>query len=303
MAAAARSRGPIDRPARRGARSPKSSRLAGVAAKQSVSPKGMTAKVTSAGKSAMHRARGSGGAVGVRGDEVLLPDHLHRVGGGVERAGEAERDLAVGHARGRVDAGDEEERGEEHAGDLRGDGRRLGAGRAASRTKRDRVGDDAAVEDACAGRCGASALLEAVDRAAAADDAAERRARLSQRDQHRELRAERRAISRREPASVDAAEDAAATRRGRRGASGGQEHDQPHDGARQVDDGAVRADAVLDHRALAAVGPGGDRRHVQQEQDDDEDLDDREDELDARSCHRLRLARRPRRATAAARRR
>ena len=46
--------------------------------------------------------------------------------------------------------------------------------------------------------------------------------------------------------------------------------------AEDLDDGAVGADAVLDHRALAAVGPGEDRGQVQDEHDHDQDLHDGE---------------------------
>ncbi len=45
-----------------------------------------------------------------------------------------------------------------------------------------------------------------------------------------------------------------------------------------LEDSAVRTDAILDHRALAAIDPGEERGHVEDEADHHEDLHDREDE-------------------------
>ena len=48
--------------------------------------------------------------------------------------------------------------------------------------------------------------------------------------------------------------------------------------AEDLDDRAVRTDAVLDHRALPAVGPREDGGQVQDEHDHHEDLDDGPDD-------------------------
>jgi hypothetical protein len=64
-----------------------------------------------------------------------------------------------------------------------------------------------------------------------------------------------------------------------------------------LEDRAVRADAVLDHRALAAIVPGQEGGHVEEEAHHDEDLDDRADD---QKSHALLTPPAPRRRAATA---
>ncbi len=100
-------------------RSPKPKTLSPLSSKQSLSPNGMTANVTSAGNMREQRRERVEEPVGVLRDEVLLPDHLDRVEPrrGACR-GAAAAILPSGTRQGRVGARDEE-RAEQHARDPR----------------------------------------------------------------------------------------------------------------------------------------------------------------------------------------